>query len=114
MFKLLNRKNKMKELECRIAALESNVTTLNAKEEIINKSQEDTQKMFKSSTTYIDNGFIKGAVVSGRCECNCGNNDREKVIPFDSNGDLILQIDGEVIGKIALNQLRKDDKQCLN
>lgn len=61
MFNLFKKKNKIKELETRISALEANVIYLKQQDEV--------------------------------------------------NGDLILQIDGDTIGKIALNQLKKIQRQ---
>ncbi len=73
MFKLLNRKNKMKELECRISALESNVG---------------------SNTQWISELASKVA-------------DRMPGGASEAGGDLVLMVDGSVIGKVALNKLRK-------
>ena len=94
MFNLFKKKNKIKELETRISALEANVTYLKQQDEVTRKDL-----------------FRKSFVVSGDFKCRICNLDGKVVGNSKVNGDLILQIDGDTIGKIALNQLKKMQRQ---
>lgn len=99
MFNLFKRKNKIKELECRVAVIEAQVTTLNVQKEnrIIHKvySSEGNE-----SIVTFKNGDITLAVNKPVF--------KEK---SETNRDLILQIDGDVVGKVVLNQLNKKQRQ---
>lgn len=95
MFNLFKRKNKIKELECRVAVIEAQVTTLNAQ-----KENRTIHKVYSSegneSIVIFENGDIKLSV-----------NKPELKEQSDNNADLILQIDGDVVGKVVLDQLNK-------
>ena len=99
MFNLFKRKNKIKELECRVAVIEAQVTTLNVQKEnrIIHKvySSEGNE-----SIVTFKNGEITLAV-----------NKPVFKEQSETNRDLILQIDGNVVGKVVLNQLNKKQRQ---
>ena len=175
MFKLFKRKNEMKELKCRVAALETKVTALNSQIEN-SKSWGDgfnlkgytfegaklqCKKCNKESSTIEakisdlvatpakvdelkvdtmgicprseDVGLINYECVSPKAskitfKLSSVEGD-ETTVTFDkegmtlsvnkpeskeesnTNGDLLLQIDGSVIGKVALNQLNKMQRQ---
>ena len=133
MFKLFKRKNEMKELKCRVAVLESQVTALNLQKENYIDFSKSWGDEFNLKGFTIDGGLIKNSKFSDD-KVSCGNCNKEAVVPlentefisklakelssvFEENqkdkvtGDLILQIDGSVIGKVALNQLNKMQRQ---
>lgn len=133
MFKLFKRKNEIKELKCRVAVLETQVTALNSKKEKAIDFSKSWGDEFNLKGFTIDGGLIKNSKFSAD-KVSCGNCNKEAVVPlentefisklakelssvFEENqkdkvtGDLILQIDGSVIGKVALNQLNKMQRQ---
>lgn len=108
MFNLFKRKNKIKELEMRVLVLESNITKLNAqKEKLIDFSKSWREGINLKGYTFEgieikDNKFMDELAkkVSRIIEEN-----KEK--QSDNNVDLILQINGDVVGKVVLDQLNK-------
>lgn len=133
MFKLFKRKNEMKELKCRLEVLETEVITLKAQKEKAIDFSKSWGDEFNLKGATIDVGLIKNAIFSGD-KVRCGNCNKEAIVPlentefisklakelssvFEENqkdkvtGDLILQIDGSVIGKIALNQIKKMQRE---
>ncbi len=136
MFKLFKRKNKVKELECRMAVLEGKVTALNKSKDKGIGFNNPAINVAADGSLYVEGRLIKGATISGST-VNCGNCNKEAIVPLKdiefisklakelssvieenkenqsdkSTRDLILQIDGEVIGKVALKQLNKMQKQ---
>lgn len=106
MFNLLKRKNKIKELETRILVLESNITALNAQKtkswgEGFNLKGYTFEGIEIKDTKFMDELVKK---VSRIIEEN-----KEK--QNENNGDLTFQIDGDVVGKVVLNQLNKNQRQ---
>lgn len=136
MFNLFKRKNKIKELECRVAVLEGKVTALNKPKDTGIRFNNPTINIAADGSLHVEGGLIKGATISGG-KAECGNCTKEAVLPLKdiefisklakelsivieenkerqrhkTTGDLILQIDGEVIGKVALKQLNKMQRQ---
>lgn len=113
MFNLFKRKNKIKELEMRVLVLESNITKLNdQKEKVIDFSKSWGEGINLKGYTFEgieikDTKFMDELAkkVSRIIEEN-----KEK--QNENTGDVILQIDGDVVGKVALNQLNKMQRQC--
>lgn len=112
MFKLFKRKNKIKELECRVAVLEAQVTTLNTQKgkgidfskswgEGFNLKGVTFKGIEIKDTKFMDELAKKVSIII----------EENKEKQNENNGDLILQIDGEVIGKVALKQLNKMQRQ---
>ena len=132
MFKLFKRKNKIKELECRVAVLEGKVTALNKPKDKGVRFNNPTINIAADGSLHVKDGLIKVVTISG-VKADCGNCTKEAIVPLKDSeftsklakelssaieknkesqsdkptGDLILQIDGEVVGKVALNQLKK-------
>ena len=116
MFKLFKRKNEVKELKSRVAALETKVTALNSQ--------------IENSKSWGDGFNLKGYTFeSAKLQCKKCNKESSTIeakisdlvatpakvdelkVESNTNGDLLLQIDGSVIGKVALNQLNKMQRQ---
>ena len=136
MFNLFKRKNKIKELECRVAVLETQVTDLNTPKDKRIRFDNPTINITADGSLYVEGGVIKKSNAEG-CKSSCRNCDKEAIVPLkdtefidklakelvsaieknkESNsdkhtGELILQIDGAVIGKVALDQLNKMQRQ---
>ena len=133
MFKLFKRKNEVKELKSRVEALEVKVIVLNSQIENYIDFSKSWGDEFNLKGFTIDDGLIKNSKFSAD-KVSCGNCNKEAVVPlentefisklakelssvFEENqkdkvtGDLILQIDGSVIGKIALNQIKKMQRE---
>lgn len=136
MFKLFKRKNTIKELECRVAVLEGKVTALNKPKDKGIRFDNPTINVAADGSLRFEGSLIKGATISG-AKANCESCNKEAIEPLKDTefisklakelssaieknkesqsdkptGDLILQIDGEVIGKVALKQLNKMQRQ---
>ena len=136
MFKLFKRKNKVEELECRVAVLEGKVTSLNKPNDKGIRFNNPTINIAADGSLYVKGGLIKATTISG-VKAECGNCTKEAIVPLKdiefisklakelsiaiqenkekqsdkSTRDLVLQIDGELIGKVALKQLNKMQRQ---
>ena len=115
MFKLFKRKNEIKELKCRVAVLETKVIALNTQIENSkswgNYNEEVVAPL--ENTEFIDKLANQIEAKISDLVATPAKVDELKV-ESKSNGDLILQIDGSVIGKVALEQLNKMTKQSEN
>ncbi|WP_297712029.1 hypothetical protein [Clostridium sp.] len=164
MFNLFKRKNEIKELKCRVAVLEAQVTALNSQKEkgyTFKNAKFQCENCNKESSTIEakisdlvatpakvdelkvdamgiwpnseDVGVINYECVSSKANRAIikvsSSEGNESIVTFEngeitlsvnkpelkaeskSNGDLVLQIDGAVIGKIALEQLNKMQRQ---
>ena len=119
MFKLFKRKNEVKELKSRVAALETKVTALNSQ--------------IENSKSWGDGFNLKGYTFeSAKLQCKKCNKESSTIeakisdlvatpakvdelkVESNTNGDLILQIDGSVRGKVALEQSNKMTRQSEN
>lgn len=119
MFKLFKRKNEVKELKSRVAALETKVTALNSQ--------------IENSKSWGDGFNLKGYTFEGaKLQCKKCNKESSTIeakisdlvatpakvdelkVESNTNGDLILQIDGSVRGKVALEQSNKMTRQSEN
>lgn len=103
MFKLFKRKNEVKELERRVLVIESNITNL--------IRQSGMYRVYNSPVAYTKGEFTLENIefiskLAKELSSVFEENQKDKV-----TGDLILQIDGSVIGKVALNQLNKMQRQ---
>lgn len=136
MFKLFKRKKEIKELECRVAVLEGKVTALNKSKDTGIRFNTPTINVAADGSLRVEGRVIKNATISG-CKVNCRNCDKESILPLKDTefisklakelssaieknkeskrnelaGDIILKIDGDVFGKVALKQLNKLQRQ---
>lgn len=115
MFKLFKRKNEVKELKCRVAVLEAQVTALNSQKEKTTDFSKSWGEEFNfkevtfegieiKDTKFMDELVKKVSIIF----------EENKEKQNENNVDLILQIDGDVIGKVALEQLNKMTRQSEN
>lgn len=103
MFNLFKKKNKIKELELRISVLEGIVAKLNVNETVCRKASITTLEVDKTDISHIER--IKSGAIN--VEKNSSFSTPTPWEPYKEDKDLIIKIDGAVIGKIALEEIRK-------
>lgn len=109
MFNLFKRKNEIKELKCRVAVLETQVTALNTqKGKGIDFSKSWGEGFNLKEVTFKGVEIKDAKFIDELAKKVCSRIEENKENQNKNNRELVLQIDGDVIGKVVLNNLIKN------